>query len=429
MTRRGEGLVVLGAGLAGLSAAYHAGPGARVFERDGRVGGECVTDVVRGYHFDRSGHLLHLRTPEAKRLVARLLPDCFRRVARDARIHLRDRDVRYPFQANLYGLSQEMKAQGLRDYLEAVTTPSRPPRNFSEWTRASFGATVAGMFFEPYNRKLWTVEPKALTLEWMGGYVPKPDLPTVIRGAFADVPGGGGYNASFLYPKGGGIEVLARALAAHAPGLALNAEAVRVDPRRRTADIRGIGRVAWKRLISTLPLPSLVARLEQPPERVREAARRLQSNSVLVVNLGVRRARLHPAHWLYFPEPEYVFYRVGFPTNFGRVAPAGRSALYAEVALPAGTGWDRRRALAARVRRDLRRAGLLRPDDVVEAEQLQYIPYAYVIFDREHRAARKTIMDYLERCGIQSVGRWGGWEYSAMEDALLAGARAAARRA
>ncbi len=418
--------VVLGAGLAGLSAAYHLGPETPVFEAAGRLGGECITDTVGAYAFDRSGHLLHLRTSEVKTLVQKLLPETFRSVARDARIHIGESEVRYPFQANTFGLPSAIKAKCLMDYLTAVTTPSQQdPKTFAQWAQRSFGQEISRLFFEPYNQKLWTVPPEKLTLDWMGPYVPKPDLPTAIHGAFADQPGGGGYNACFNYPKRGGIEVLPRALAASLKHIHLNAEVVRIDARSRRLWAPGHSAVAYGRLISSVPLPALVARLDQAPQAVLAAARRLNATSVLVVNLGVARERIHPAHWLYFPEETYSFYRVGFPSNFGQVAPRGCSSLYAEVALPAGTGWEQRKVLARKVRKDLMRAGILRPDDRVEVEHLQYIPYAYVIFDRDHAAARRTILQYMEKQGIVCIGRWGHWEYSAMEDAILAGMHAA----
>jgi protoporphyrinogen oxidase len=409
-----------------LSTAYHLGPDTPVFEAAQRAGGECVTDAVGGYAFDRSGHLLHLRTPEVKALIQKLLPNAFQPVARDARIHIGSAEVRYPFQANTFGLPPAVKAKCLWDYLAAVTTPGRkPPKNFSQWARQSFGREISRLFFEPYNQKLWTVPPSDLTLEWMGPYVPKPDLPTVFRGAFGDQPGGGGYNASFNYPKQGGIEVLPQALAAQLTQLHLNAPAVKLNLRQRRVRIQGQGEVTWKHLISSVPLPALAAMLDQAPKKVTEAAQKLNSNSVLVINLGVARAKIHPAHWLYFPEKEYTFYRVGFPSNFGQVAPEGCSSLYAEVALPAGTGWGQRKAYARKVCADLVRAGILQAGDTVQVEHMQYLPYAYVIFDADYTRARQEILTYLEKHGVQCIGRWGHWEYSAMEDAILAGMKVA----
>ncbi|MCK5219214.1 FAD-dependent oxidoreductase [bacterium] len=426
--RRDEGLVILGAGLAGLSAAYHAGPGARIFEAEARAGGACVTDREGPYSFDRAGHLLHLRTREVQRLIQKLLPGRFQVLARDARVHLMDTEVRYPFQANTFGLLPEVKGECVRRYLEAAVSEKKQPRNFREWTQAAFGKSISRFFFEPYNHKLWTISPSKLSLEWMKSYVPQPDCSRVIRGAFADIPEGGGYNAKFWYPQTGGIGILGQALSASISRLRLNARAVSVAPRRRTVDILGLGRIAWQRLISTLPLPVLVAILEQPPRRILEAAKQLHANSVIVVNLGVIRSRPNKTHWLYFPEAEYSFYRVGFPSNYGRMAPRGRSVLSAEVAVKAGTGWEGRKKLAGRVRRDLIKAGLLEKKDIIEKEYLQYLPYAYVIYDKNHSAARKLILDYLTSQGITSIGRWGGWEYSAMEDAILAGKQAVIRK-
>lgn len=419
--QRGQGTVVLGAGLAGLAATHFGGPGVRAYEATGRVGGLCATDHIRGFAFDQAGHLLHVRTSQVRELVHRLLPNKLRLVARDARIHLAGREVRYPFQANLFGLSPEVKAVALHDYLAAAQTPRKKTGNFAEWARQQFGETMARLFFEPYNRKLWTVPPEELTVDWMGAYVPRPDLARVIRGAFQDVPQGGGYNDTFWYPVRGGIEQLASALAGSGKQVMLNAAATGIDLRRRTVEINGHGTVSWKKLISTLPLPVLAARCRSLPPGVREAVTRLRANSVLVVNLGIRRARPHPAHWVYFPEHKFSFYRVGFPSNFGRVAPAGCGSLYAEVALPAGTGWDQRKSIASRVRRDLKMAGILSARDKVMVEHLQYLPYAYVIYDQDYQAARKRVLEYLERQGVASIGRYGQWEYSAMEDAILAG--------
>lgn len=418
-------VVVLGAGLAGLSAAYHLGPDSRVFEASNRPGGLCATDHVNGYAFDLAGHLLHVRERSSREFVERLLPGRWRRVQRDARIHLLDREVRYPIQANTFGLPAEVKARVLRSYLEARAAGGPAPRDFAAWARRAFGAELAALFFEPYNRKLWTVPPSRLTLGWMGAYVPAPEPARVIRGAFADIPEGGGYNARFWYPRQGGIEALPNALANRVPGLRLNAPARRVDWRGRRVDIAGLGWVPWQQMVSTLPLPELAARCADLPPRIRRQAGRLRANSVLVVNLGVRRAPLHPAHWVYFPEKEYSFYRVGFPSNYGRLAPAGCSTLYAEVAMPFGAGWDRRRQAAARVRTDLVRAGILRRVDHVEREHLQYLRYAYVIFDQAREEARQQVLEFFRRHGIWSIGRWGHWEYSAMEDALIAGKRAA----
>jgi protoporphyrinogen oxidase len=84
-------------------------------------------------------------------------------------------------------------------------------------------------------------------------------------------------------------------------------------------------------------------------------------------------------------------------------------------------------ALRARVIADLKRARVLSAADEVLFMELCQIPHAYVIFDAQYESSRQQILDYLAAHGADSGGRWGGWNYGGMEDALLEGRAAAAR--
>ena len=49
------------------------------------------------------------------------------------------------------------------------------------------------------------------------------------------------------------------------------------------------------------------------------------------------------------------------------------------------------------------------------------MPTFYTIFTA---ISEKTIMDFLQSEGIESIGRYGDWNYSSMEDALIDGRNA-----
>ena len=81
--------------------------------------------------------------------------------------------------------------------------------------------------------------------------------------------------------------------------------------------------------------------------------------------------------------------------------------------------------LKKRVLADLKRGRVLSEQDEILFMELADIPSAYVIFDHNYEASRKMIFDYLASQNIVTAGRWGGWGYGGMEDAMLDGKAAA----
>ena len=102
-------VVIIGGGLAGLSAAHHlAECDPVVFEKESSVGGLCRSFSQDGFTFDCTGHLIHLKNQYTKDLVARILPGVFNSHERLAAIYSKDTVTPYPFQANTYGLPPEV---------------------------------------------------------------------------------------------------------------------------------------------------------------------------------------------------------------------------------------------------------------------------------------------------------------------------------
>jgi protoporphyrinogen oxidase len=131
-------------------------------------------------------------------------------------------------------------------------------------------------------------------------------------------------------------------------------------------------------------------------------------------------------HWVYFPEPEYIFYRAGSYSAVHRnAAPAGCRSYYVEMSGGASELLKQPEKLKQRVLADLKRARILCESDEILFMELCEIPYAYVVFDQHYEQCRSFILDYLAGHGVQSAGRWGGWNYGGMEDAMLEGKRAA----
>jgi len=91
--------------------------------------------------------------------------------------------------------------------------PAESPESLRSWVLRTFGKGFAKYFFFPYNQKLWTVTPEVLTAEWVAPFVPTPSVQEIIEGALSDQTKNSDTNASFYYPREGGIQALAFAFA------------------------------------------------------------------------------------------------------------------------------------------------------------------------------------------------------------------------
>ncbi|MGH7205996.1 MAG: protoporphyrinogen/coproporphyrinogen oxidase, partial [Nitrospiraceae bacterium] len=253
------------------------------------------------------------------------------------------------------------------------------------------------------------------------------ELKDVVNGALGIKDRAFGYNPSFLYPIHEGIGVLPKAFLPAVGEITYGYDLVEVDTGRRRALFRDGHREDYETLVSTIPIPELVRCCTDLPRAIREAAAGLRCVSVYNVNLGVARERVSDKHWIYFPEPEYPFYRAGFPMNFSpSLGRPGCSSLYVEVSHQP-TEMIAPAVLLKQIREGLERAGIFRPEDDIIVADVRDIRYAYVLFDRHRARVLPAILDELERRGIYSIGRYGRWEHSSMEDAIAQGKQLAER--
>jgi len=421
-------VVIIGGGLAGLSAAYHLKRSFLLFEREERVGGLCRSIKRDGFTFDFTGHLLHFKKEDIKKWVFSLLGGNLRRHRRSSFIYSKGVYTRYPFQANTYGLPPELQAECILGFIEAQRDKGHNGgETFEGWILRHFGKGIAKHFMIPYNEKLWTVHPRRLTTDWLSGFVPTPSLREVIAGALSDQPKGFGYNAFFYYPEEGGIEVLPRAIASKVGDINTGVEVKGIDIKRKKLLLSRGGEVPYRFLISTIPLPELLKRINPLPEEIMKAGKALSYASVYNLNLGIRGRKRRKRHWVYFPEREFPFYRIGFPTFFSRkMAPPGFSAIYTEVSYSPHRPLDRER-IDAEIIKGLIQAGIIENEKEIVLRLPLDIKYGYVIYDEERRKVLPLIKEFLEGEGIFSIGRYGAWEYSAMEDALSQGKAIAER--
>jgi len=422
--------VILGAGLAGLSAAYHLGEDYEIFEKQDRVGGLCRSETLDGFTFDYAIHILYSSDPDTTRLIRDiLLKDNLHSQPRSSWVYSHGVHTFYPFQANTYGLPVHVVEECILGLIRAMYEKDKDkhPGNFEEWVYATFGEGIAKHFMIPFNWKCWSVDLKKMSIGWIKDRVLQPKLEEVIHGALTDQRKGFGPNAEFWYPKNGGIEALPRAFLPHLDEsrIHLNTEIVVIAGTEKQIQTAKGEKVPYDRLISTLPLPRIVDLIPNVPGKVVQARGRLEHNTIWAVNLCIDRPRISDRHWIYYPETEYLFHRISFPMNFHpSMAPEGKSSITVEV----GASKHKhviRETLVEDVIRDLKKTEYIGDGSEIVAHNVLELTPAYIIYHIQHRQDVDIIHEYLRSIDIHPCGRFGDWEYLNMDHSIMSGKRIA----
>jgi protoporphyrinogen oxidase len=254
-----------------------------------------------------------------------------------------------------------------------------------------------------------------------------PKLEEVVQGALQlHFDGEFHYLKRFRYPSSGGYQSFMREMA-HLDQIELDTKVVSVDPAAKTLSLGDAAPVAYDNLVSTMPLPDLVASIVAAPVEVREAAEMLLCTSVVLVDVAVDRDDLSDHHWLYVYDDDVSFSRAHFPHMLSAGnAPVGRGSVQCEIyysrhrSLP-----DAVETLADRVVDELIKLEILESGDEVLFTKTRDVRYANVVFDHDRQPALDVILPWVESQGIVLAGRFGEWGYHWTDDATRSGWAAA----
>lgn len=401
--------LIIGAGISGLAFAdWMKGEDYLIVEGEDEMGGYCRTVKRDGFVWDYSGHFFHFRHPEIEQyLVARMHGQRVLRIQRDSRIWYAERFIDFPFQKNIHQLPSDEYEECVRGLRER---PAEDGESFREMLYARYGKGIADKFLIPYNEKLYATDLGRLDPEAMGRFFPHASVEEILGGS--DGRRAEGYNATFTYPEGGAIQyVEALAKGVRSDRIALGERVIEIDPLRKVATTTK-RRIAYDRLISSAPLVDLLAMC-----RIEYDHSVLSHNKVLVFNLGFDRKGPTDVHWIYYPQRDLCFYRVGFYDNiFG----ADRMSLYVEVGLSSGAALTERHqdAIQSQVLDGLGACGVVTDQQLVASHRVVLDP-AYVHITTASNAEVATQKSVLGGHDIHSIGRYGSWTYCSIEDNIV----------
>lgn len=420
-------VLIIGAGLTGLSAACHIKRDKLLIEASPVPGGTAGTLYHHGFKLDKGIHILYFRDSQARRWLSENFDIPLVKKERVSVVWLNGRTIPFPLQFNLGKTPFIDRCSYFLSMLKSYSMKSRnaSKSNLKAWAESTYGKKLTNDFFIPYNEKLWGVTLEILTTEWMDGYVPRCSIGRIFKGMMSRMDNTYGTNATFWYPKNGGIAEISKKIAQKAGTIQYNTRLESIDINNKVAMFDDDSCIKYNYLINTTPLFAFVSSITNNSNEKLSTPNELRSNPTNILHLLIPRENIgNEIHWMYVPDPEIPFYRVTFVHNISKNnCPPGWSALSLEI----GGDINSKSEIEISCKKGLMKIGILDTSDL----DIQYIwdrvEHGYVIYDKKWAQKRHEIITTLGRHNIICLGRYGRWEYSNMESAILQGRSAANR--
>lgn len=448
-------VVVVGAGPAGLTAAYFLakeGVQVTVLEADPTyVGGISRTVEHRSpaagggcFRFDIGGHRFFSKSREVEDLWTELLGDDLVDRPRKSRILYGGKFYSYPLSAAeaLRNLGPFETARCILSYAFARAFPVRNPRSFEDWVRNQFGRRLYGIFFKTYTEKVWGMPCTEISADWAAQRIKGLSLSSAILHALVPKRGPKDRSAqiktlinSFRYPRlGPGMmwEAAARKTRELGGEVRMGCPATGFerlpDGSWRVSFIDPEGRpqsIDAKHVISSASLRELLAALRPAPAaEAAEAAAKLSYRDFLTVALVVKARGKIDDNWIYIHDPGV---KVGRVQNFASWSPelvpgSEFDCFGLEYFCFEGDGlWTTSdEGLIDLARRELVQIGLVEPGDVLDGKVVRQRK-AYPVYDDAYATRVDAIRRTLDRDypNLHVVGRNGMHKYNNQDHAMM----------
>jgi len=445
-------VIIIGAGPAGLTAAYQlckARVASVVLEKDLTVGGLAKTVNHKDFRFDIGGHRFYTKAEVAANIWREVLAEKdFLRRKRLSRIYYNKKFFHYPLRASsmLFNLGLGNGCLILLSYLRAQLFPLKHEHNFEQWVTNRFGKRLYNTFFKSYTEKVWGIPAHEITAEWARQRIKGLSLAVLLKDIFRKQTRNGQGAVvktlinEFDYPRlGPGMmwETMAEIVRDRGgiirTGSRLEIIHWRLDAVEAVTITNEHGQqetVRGTHFISSMPIRELVRKLAPaPPAHVLAAAGKLQYRDFITVVLIINRRDIFPDNWIYIHDPEVKIGRVQNFKNWSSdmVPDQDKTCLGLEYFCFKGDClWNSSdEQLVELGKRELEKLGLIKAAEVEEGVVVR-VPQAYPVYDSTYRESLATLRRFFATLpNFQLVGRNGMHKYNNQDHSMMTGLLAA----
>lgn len=408
-------IVILGGGIAGLSINEFLGVPATILEKEKTVGGLCRSFDFEGIKYDVGPHIIFSKHQDVLEFHNSLVQ--MNTHKRLNRILLNGHFIRYPLENFLGEASSNDRDWALHEFLNNPYE-SFNAENMQQFFLKLFGEGMSNLYFYPYNKKIWKLDPSFLDLQ-MVERIPRPPKDHVLSGASSNFYDGYTHQLTFTYPKEGGFQAVTdkykNSVKKIGSRIIENCEILKIEKVNMNWKIvTSQGIFEAEKVISTIPLPNLIKLISDVPDEIRKHAGEMLSNSIHIVMVKVRGDRLIDQFALYVPDPSVIFHRISRLNFLGEAYGGGSDTLYLLVEITFRSNSYISNMSSEEIIREtvkgLEKLGIAKNEDIEQVE-IRTFDNAYVIYDLKHRVRTDLVLSWVSEVGIVCTGRFGKFEY------------------
>lgn len=427
-------VVVLGAGVGGLSAGYFLARTGKfdvtVLEKADVIGGLCASFERQGFVLDYGAHKLYSVIPGVLDEVTDLMGDRLLTLPKKNRLFLDGHLVDYPLRlgnlAKVLGLAKFLQiGWGYGIELIKGIFNRQPPQSYEEYIIRRFGRPTYELVFEPLADKVWG-DPATLHPEMARTRVPASGGLEVLLKLLGLKKETAETNAEwFYYPRkgfGDWPQALAEGIVKHG-GRVLTGIDVRSFEMQAgyVASVEALvdGKAesfASDYVVSSIPLP-LLGRLAFGSKDLifNAAVEGLQFRHLVLVYVFIKRPRVMEDQWVFFPQRDVVFSRLFEQKQMNpELGPPNRTAITADFTAAEGSElWQTSdEDLAQRVVDGLVHTGLVQSEEVESHFVLRRRNF-YPRYDLEYADRMQLVSEKLRQVpNLLTTGRIGMYNYN-----------------
>lgn len=460
---RAKTAVIIGAGPAGLTAAYELADSETdirpiVLEASEHIGGLCRTVIHNGLRIDIGGHRFFSKSDTINNWWKAIFDfdgdpnsrdDVFMTRPRISHILYKSRYIDYPIKPTWNTLRKIGIKDALRSgtsYLSAKIRPRKPEATLEDFYINHFGRTLYRLFFEDYTTKVWGKRPSELGADWGSQRVKGLSISTLIKGMLSEVVGRKKDDKkietslieSFKYPKYGPgqfWEAVAKKIQMRGGQITTNCKVHSIDihPDDKCpisvsfTDSEGkCQSIGCDYVLSSMPLSELFNAIKgvDIPDNIRTKALELPYRDFITIGILIDERNIHRLRdtWIYIQDRRVRLGRLQVYNNWSPYLVPGKGIWLGLEYFCAQSDdlWkmsdDRMTEMAVN---ELRTIGIIADDSDILDSIVIRVPKAYPAYYGTYDAMPeiRTFVDSIDR--LYCIGRNGQHRYNNMDHSML----------